>query len=1046
MMKSLLLPIALIAVFSHEARAAARLAILSEPGAQREAALLAVELSRQPVILLERAEIDRILDERRLALAGLADAQLPQVGRLLGADGIVFLTTHPVFAMRIVAVHPGVIVESSRESAPADAAEWSRRAAARIAALLPKFAVGEKAAVPVSVVGVRATRSRPEAAELERETALLLTHRLAHEPAIFVLERERMETVQREKEDGAAEKFWTGRWLIDGTIEQALGEPDALTISVRVEKAGGGPPATIRRSCQRAELAGAVDALAREIARVLQQEPSAIAWDADAEAVRFWREAQWAFQNEVFPRAAVAAESSWVLGRRAAETMTLRVRAELLAARPELVVPYQFPKQYLTDYLSQRNFHWRAQLPFTRGYRTPDVLAKIFQTMPDAERELRLAGTLRALDLYGDHFAELCAKPGQLPLANEALAIGGAMLEWFHHNRSAWDDRMRALAARLREADALATARLREFGARADGKQAAQFWQIKAALTPIWAADAAQTLAAFRAALREPFDAEARAILCVTLVHGRDLFPELTAAGSARDAKLWPAFVDELLASKFPGDRWMGLFFQYDNAAGADRDAIAAKLRDSFWAERARFAKHELPFDYFHLLRLPRPASQHEWPERDFHQRFLLYLLRESTPIDSDSFSGLFDPKTCDAAAASALYDAILAHDGRVRARLGDHWMLSRIRERTEELLLRYPNLRRTESGAGTLTLTRYWHPFGLPQFRDGSLKRGNLGFKEALYADGRLWIFATFDGPERGRDVARPEFIFGIDLKTFATEVIPFEQPPPPATKRTDQWGDADIEVSSEAIFVSKEWQLSRYDRRAKTWRHFPNLPGVWQRPWQIGGRLYVRTNNSAQGIQVQHFGEMVEMDLQTDAVTLLVSDRRSPAESPLDAWPLSWLTARAGPGGRVFFRGIGGDGSAKNRYATYDPAARKWEALDEAAWKTVPGIEAAHMASASEDSEWTVEPRGRGRDVLSLKRGDRLLPFRCELGAEDRAQLARNGGDPSLELIESNLMPGHGVAPLCYETPDGLAISPVFYMPGFWFVPSAKLGKARK
>ncbi len=1037
---------------------APHVAIVAEPSARDAAELLTVELSRLPVKLLERVAIERALEENRLSLTGLTAGRLPQIGALLGADGLIQLSTEkvggkPVLAARLMAVHPGVIVGTWHESSPpADLAAWSRETAAAVKALLPKLNVSRDAAIPISVVNLRATRARPEAAEVESELTLLLIHRLAHEPAFFVLERQQMDALlDEQREEPAA--FWTGRYLLDGAIEQGLTEPDQLTIRVRLQTPGGGAAVPIVHACRRNRLADAAEFLAREIARQLKREPVAAKWDAVHEAEQYGRDAQWAFRNELFARAATAAESAWALGRRDPETLTLRVRAELLAARPEMVVPYRYPKnqQYLRSYLSDRNSLWRAHISFTRGYRTPDVLAKIFAAMPEAERQSRLTRTLRALELFRDHGGELLAKPGQAPLAVEALTIGGAMLDWFNNNRAAWDDGMRRLASLLREVDDLATHRLHEFAARNDEKPPALFWQSKVALTPLWAPDASATLATFRAALREPCDAKTGATLRVSIVHCRDLFPDLTVGGDhAPFAKLWPAFVDELLTSDFPGDRWLGLCLQYESAAKDAQEAIAIRLRDDFWAERARFAKHELPHDYFQLLRLPRGEpriSFNESQDLAFPRKFLLYLLAESTPIDRDSFWELFHPHTYTETQAAELVAAMLAHETRVRAKVGEHWVLNVIRERSQELLLRFSKLRRAPPQDDALKVTRYWHPYRLPQFRDGVLKAADLSFKEAIFRAGRLWVFCTFEGPERGRDAKKPQFIFGINLKTFETEVIPFEEPPPLAAPRKDHWGGANLELSEDAIFVSKEWQLSRYDRRTKTWRHFTELPGVWEQPWMIGGRLYVRLNNAPGGIRDQHFGEMMELNPQTGTPTLVVSDRRSPAESPLDTWPLSWLSARPGADGRVLFRGIAGDGSAKYRYAAYEPVAKRWAPLDEAAWKhAAGGGSAAHMAMASGESAWKVEGRSGGTETLSLKRDKRRIPFRCELSAEDRVLLSHNGARPPFDIIEQNLMPGHGIAPLGYETPEGIAISPVFRMPGLWFVPKSDVEEARE
>ena len=250
-MKLLSWLICLIAILPPQAVAEVRLAIIGGPAA--DATLLTAELSRLPVVLLERAEMDRVLSEQRLTLAGFTADRMPQLGAIFGADGLVFLGTEKVgekevLTARLVAVHPGVIVGAWQKPAPpADLTAWSRETAATITALLPKLKVSREAAIPISVVNFRATRARPEAAEIEGELALLLIHRLAHEPAFFVLERQQMDALLGEQREEPA-AFWTGRYLLDGAIEQGMTDADQLTIRVRLRPPGGGgnaPPASI---------------------------------------------------------------------------------------------------------------------------------------------------------------------------------------------------------------------------------------------------------------------------------------------------------------------------------------------------------------------------------------------------------------------------------------------------------------------------------------------------------------------------------------------------------------------------------------------------------------------------------------------------------------------------------------------------------------------------------------------------------------------------------------------------------------------------------
>src|SRR3954464_10777145 len=129
------------------------------------------------------------------------------------------------------------------------------------------------------------------------------------------------------------------------------------------------------------------------------------------------------------------------------------------------------------------------------------------------------------------------------------------------------------------------------------------------------------------------------------------------------------------------------------------------------------------------------------------------------------------------------------------------------MRERAQNLLMLFPNLRAGKEPAGSLKVTRYWTPYRLEQFRDGTFKGADVDMKDMVYREGRLWTFVTFRGNGRRAPETTPQFIFAIDLKTFATAVIPFEEPPPLAAPRKDHWASTNVEVSPEAVFVSREW-----------------------------------------------------------------------------------------------------------------------------------------------------------------------------------------------------------------------------------------------
>ncbi|HEV7405601.1 MAG TPA: hypothetical protein VGO11_21840, partial [Chthoniobacteraceae bacterium] len=114
-MKLALLLFLLTLVPLAQAADSPRLAIVADASMKTEADLLTVELSHQPVVLLERAEIDRVFAEQKLAARGLAEAV--QVGKVLRADGVVLLsriTPSQVSTLvcRLVAVETGAVLDS----------------------------------------------------------------------------------------------------------------------------------------------------------------------------------------------------------------------------------------------------------------------------------------------------------------------------------------------------------------------------------------------------------------------------------------------------------------------------------------------------------------------------------------------------------------------------------------------------------------------------------------------------------------------------------------------------------------------------------------------------------------------------------------------------------------------------------------------------------------------------------------------------------------------------------------------------------------------
>ncbi len=111
---------------------------------------------------------------------------------------------------------------------------------------LPKLAVLEQNAIPISVVNLRSAIQSDEGKETEAQLKLLTIQRLSLEPQLFVLERQKMELLTEEKDLKQDDSvFWDGSYLLEGTVDQNGYSKDTITINGRLTPPKGGAPAAI---------------------------------------------------------------------------------------------------------------------------------------------------------------------------------------------------------------------------------------------------------------------------------------------------------------------------------------------------------------------------------------------------------------------------------------------------------------------------------------------------------------------------------------------------------------------------------------------------------------------------------------------------------------------------------------------------------------------------------------------------------------------------------------------------------------------------------
>lgn len=252
-----------------------------------------VELQKQNVQMVERDEIGRVLREQELTFAGLTDKDSLRLGGLLKADGLLLLgaPANEVRTARLVAVTPGVVLWFAEFQAP-DRPEpnrplWIHLAVGALDVYLPKLAVKHGAAVPVSLLRFRPAFDTPRLGQLAGDLNRLLLLRLLREPALFVLEREKLQRASSEADlTGQATEFWSGAYVVEGVVRYDLVQTNQVAFSVSVRPPGVGPVTEWNEAGGAGELAQLVERAAGKLCQAIGATAGAAPWDVAAEAAR----------------------------------------------------------------------------------------------------------------------------------------------------------------------------------------------------------------------------------------------------------------------------------------------------------------------------------------------------------------------------------------------------------------------------------------------------------------------------------------------------------------------------------------------------------------------------------------------------------------------------------------------------------------------------------------------------------------------------------------------------------------------------------------
>lgn len=319
-----------------------RLAILSiDPRCAPAEELLTAEFSRSEygLALLDRAEVERVRREQTLTARSSAD--FARLGQMLGAHGVLvldFLAQKDAtnLTVKLIAVQPGVALGLESYTWPLrEIRQWPGIAGKQFGRLLPKLTVLSRDAIPISILNLRSALKTSEGVRLENEATTVLIHRLIAQPEIFVLERQRMATLEAEKELKEAQDspFWNGSYLLEGVIERGGATRDAASIQARLVSPAKSSETLVVKS-DSGDLRAMVDGLARDVILRLARRASNVTWNPAAEGKRYLEEAKWGSRWQNHRLAQFAADSAWALGEQNLDAALIRVNSRAVFAPP----------------------------------------------------------------------------------------------------------------------------------------------------------------------------------------------------------------------------------------------------------------------------------------------------------------------------------------------------------------------------------------------------------------------------------------------------------------------------------------------------------------------------------------------------------------------------------------------------------------------------------------------------------------------------------------------------------------------------------------
>jgi len=306
-----------------------RVAIVADHDSSDFSALIVADLSQeQGVSLVEREEMAKIGDE--LKLQQLVGTNPVSLGKLLGADGLLFLgKTKDGFQIRFTAVGLGYALfdDPLPVAATTDLPHLAQSLAQRIEDYSPKLKVKPDAAIPISVLNIRADSSSADSAALERKLSLLLESRLSALPQYIVLERRHASALHFEDNLSLSTALpLQGAYLVDGSFHASAQDKVSLTVDLRL-RTPGNQQNQIKIEGSLKDLPGLAEQMTDALQKAIGTPANSAPWQPQNEAREYLLEGIWGSQHGASADALEALDSAELLGETAPDLLAVRISA-----------------------------------------------------------------------------------------------------------------------------------------------------------------------------------------------------------------------------------------------------------------------------------------------------------------------------------------------------------------------------------------------------------------------------------------------------------------------------------------------------------------------------------------------------------------------------------------------------------------------------------------------------------------------------------------------------------------------------------------------